>query len=207
MSSFDENQQVPDVRGGLQPVRRRRADAERSIAAILDAAVELLSDRPDASIDEIAKAAGVSRQTVYAHYVSREALTDAVLERALAETVAAIDAAEPSKGDPAEALDRLVSAGWQTLERYPVLMDLREPLTPDEEHALHRPILERLERLIRRGQRARVFDHRLPTDWLLAAFLALSHAAAEEVRAGRMTADDAGRSLRRTIHRVFGIKT
>ena len=191
--------------GGELPVRRRRADAERSIAAILDAAVDVLSDRSDASIGDIAKAAGVTRQTVYAHYPSRERLIDAVLERALAETVAAIDAAEPNKGDPAEALDRLVSAGWQTLERYPLLMDLRAPMSAEEEHELHRPILDRLERLIRRGQRARIFDQRLPPTWLLAAFLALSHAAAEEVRAGRMTADDAARSLRRTVRRVFGI--
>ena len=191
--------------GGELPVRRRRADAERSIAAILDAAVDVLSDRPDASIDDIAKAAGVSRQTVYAHYASRERLIEAVLERALAETVAAIDAAEPNKGDPAEALDRLVSAGWQTLERYPLLMDLRAPMSAEEEHKLHRPILDRLERLIRRGQRARIFDQRLPPTWLLAAFLALSHAAAEEVRAGRMSAADAARSLTRTVRRVFGM--
>ena len=196
---------MADLGGEPPPVRRRRADAERSIAAILDAAVAVLSDRPTASIDEIAKAAGVTRQTVYAHYSSRERLIDAVLERALAETVAAIDAAEPNKGDPAEALDRLVSAGWQTLERYPLLMDLRAPMSAEEEHELHRPILDRLERLIRRGQRARIFDQRLPPTWLLAAFLALSHAAAEEVRAGRMTADDAARSLRRTVRRVFGI--
>ena len=186
-------------------MRRRRADAERSIAAILDAAVDVLSDRPDASIDEIAKAAGVSRQTVYAHYASRDALAEAVIERALAETVAAIDAAEPNEGDPAEALDRLVSAGWRTLERYPLLVDLRAPMSAEEEHERHRPILDRLERLIRRGQRARVFDQRLTATWLVATFLALSHAAAEEVRAGRLSADDAARSLRCTVRRVFGV--
>ena len=45
-----------------------RADAERSIAAILDAAVQVLADRPEAGMGEIAKAAGVARQTVYAHF-------------------------------------------------------------------------------------------------------------------------------------------
>jgi AcrR family transcriptional regulator len=187
--------------------RRRRADAERSIAAILDAAIEVLSERPAASMEEIAGAAGVARQTVYAHYPSREALLEAVVDRALAETVAAIDAAQPDEGPPVEALDRLVSASWQTLERYPLLMELRAPLTPEEEHALHGPILERLERLIGRGQRAGDFDRRLAPAWLLAAFLGLAHAAAQEVAAGRLSAEEASGTLRTSVARVFGAGT
>src|SRR5919106_162729 len=168
------------------PRRRRRADAERSM-------------------EEIAKAAGVARQTVYAHYPSREALLDAVVRRALAETVAAIDAAEPDDGRPAEALDRLVSASWQTLDRYPLLMDLRAPMTPEEEHALHEPILERLGRLIERRRRSGDFDRGLPPAWLLAAFLGLAHAAAQEVAAGRLGAEEASRTLRDSVARVFGV--
>jgi AcrR family transcriptional regulator len=187
--------------------RRRRADAERSIGAILDAAIEVLSERPAASMEEIAGAAGVARQTVYAHYPSREALLGAVVDRALAETVAAIDAAEPDEGSPVEALERLVSASWQTLERYPLLMELRAPLTPEEEHALHGPILERLERLIGRGQRAGDFDRRLAPAWLLAAFLGLAHAAAQEVAAGRLSAEEASSTLRTSVARVFGTAT
>ena len=187
------------------PRTRRRADAERSAAAIVDAAVEVLSVRPAASMEEIARAAGLARQTVYAHYPSREALLQAVMDRALAQTVAAIDAAEPDEGSPAEALDRLVSASWQTLERYPLLMELRAPLPPEEEHALHGPILERLGRLIDRGRRAGDFDGRLAPAWLLAAFLGLAHAAAQEVAAGRMSAEDASRALRTSVARVFGV--
>lgn len=187
--------------------RRRRADAERSIAAILDAAIDVLSEHPAASIEEIATAAGLARQTVYAHYPSREALLQAVVDRALEQTVAAIDAAEPDEGRPVEALDRLVSASWRTLERYPLLMDLRAPLTPEEEHALHRPILERLERLIGRGQKEGEFDRRLAPAWLLAAFLGLAHAAAQEVEAGRLSAEDASRALRTSVARVFGAAT
>lgn len=185
--------------------RRRRADAERSVAAILDAAVEVLGDRPAASMEEIAGAAGVARQTVYAHYPSREALVRAVADRTLAQTVAAIDAAHIDEGQPAHALDRLVSASWQTLERYPLLMHLRAPMTPEEEHALHGPILERLDRLIGRGQRAGDFDRRLPPAWLLAAFLGLAHAAADEVGAGRLSAEDASRVLRISVARAFGV--
>lgn len=155
-------------------------------------------------MEDIARAAGVARQTVYAHFPTRETLLRAVQERALAEAVAAIDAAELQKGTAAAALDRLVRAGWQTLERYPLLMELRVGWTAEEELAHHRPILERLERLIRRGQRRGEFDRALPVNWLLTSFLALSHAAGEEVRAGRMTADTALTALRQSVLRLFG---
>ncbi len=193
-----------DASTSTEPQRKLRADAQRSVATILDAGIKTLSDRPDASMEEIARAAGVARQTVYAHFPSRETLLRAVEERALAETVATLDAAELHKGPAVAALDRLVQAGWQTLERYPLLMHLRRDLTPEEELALHQPILERLQRLIKRGQRSGEFDRRLPTNWLLTSFLALSHAAAEEVAAERMTARQALEVLRQSVLRVFG---
>ena len=62
---------------------RRRADAQRNIERILDAAVEALTDDLDASMSEIARRAGVVRATIYVHYPTREALLDAVTERAL----------------------------------------------------------------------------------------------------------------------------
>ena len=61
-------------------------------------------------------------------------------------------------------------------------------MTPDEELALHRPILERLKRLIRRRPTARRLRPTLPADWLFTAFLALTHAAGDEVAAGRLAA-------------------
>jgi len=183
--------------------RRRRADAQRSVAAILESAVALLAVRPQASMEEIARASGVARQTVYAHFPSRGTLLRAVQERALAEAVAAIDAAELKKGPAVAALDRLVRAGWQTLERFPLLMEMRVGWTAEEELAHHQPILERLERLIRRGQRRGEFDRALPVNWLLTSFLALSHAAGEEVRAGRMSAETALAALRQSVLRLF----
>jgi AcrR family transcriptional regulator len=182
-----------------------RADAERSIAAILDAAVDVLGQRPDASMTEIAAAAGVARQTVYAHYASRGALLDAVAERALAQTVAAIDAAEPERGPPAEALERLTHAWWESVERHARVLEALAAAFPGsaEVHDFHAPILERLERLIGRGQESGAFDRDLSPRWIATAFLALMHAAAEDVAAGRNTPGEAHRELARTIPRVF----
>jgi AcrR family transcriptional regulator len=186
--------------------QRRRADAERSIGAILDAAEALLAERPDASMAEIAAEAGLTRQTVYAHFESREVLLTAVAERALGHAVAAIDAAEPERGDPAEALDRLVAAWWGSVARRARVLEALRAGYPSHEdlHDFHGPILERVVRLSRRGQRAGVFDRSVQASWLAAAFLALMHAAADEVAAGRLAPDDAGRALEASIPRLFG---
>jgi AcrR family transcriptional regulator len=187
-----------------RPRRRRRADAERSIAAILDAAVALLADRPDASVEEIGDAAGVTRQTVYAHFSSRDALLRAVVARVTEQVAAALDAAELDQGSATEALLRFVAASWQILERTPLLLRLPvEPVDTVAELDRHEPITSRLSRLIERGQSAGEFDRDVSASWLLTATIALGHAAGEQVGAGRMTAAEAAAAYERSLLRVF----
>src|SRR3954452_7296011 len=87
--------------------KRRRADAERSISAITNAALEALAGDPDVSMAEIARRAGVVRATIYMHFPTREALLDAVMEHAPAQAGEAPGKAEPERGEPAEALERV----------------------------------------------------------------------------------------------------
>jgi AcrR family transcriptional regulator len=91
---------------------RRRADAERSIERILDAAVDAFASDPEASMTEIARRAGLVRATIYVHFPTRDALIDAVTQRAIAEATATINAAEPERGDAADALRRVVVSAW-----------------------------------------------------------------------------------------------
>jgi len=184
--------------------RRRRADAERSIAAILGAAGRVLGERPDASMDDIATAAGISRQTVYSHFPSRNALLNALLARVTERVVDAIAAADLDTGPAAAALVRFLEISWQAFEGDPFLLHLASPpKSPEQERDQHEPILGPLEQLIRRGQRAGEFDPKLPVSWLLSATIGLGHAAGEEVRAGRMRPDEAIAALRRSIPRLF----
>jgi AcrR family transcriptional regulator len=183
--------------------RKRRADATRSSTAVLDAAIVLLGRQPQASMEQIAAAAGVARQTVYAHYASREALLGAIAARLTIEVAAALNAVDLDTGSAAACLSRWLEASWHLLERYPVLLhgELAASAAPDD-YESHLPITERLSKLLRRGQQNGEFDTTLPTAWHVAAIISLGHTAAQEVTAGRMNADDAGAAFRRSVLRV-----
>ncbi|KAB8189785.1 TetR family transcriptional regulator [Nonomuraea phyllanthi] len=172
-----------------QPVPARRADAERNIAAILEAGMRLLSADPTASVADIAKAAGVGRVTLYGHFPSREALVDAVLDHAVgvADAVLADDSLDT---EPApEAMARLLRSSWEVLDRHRRLFLAADRVLPTErirEH--HEAPLRRVERLIARGRHEGDFRTDLPLGWLVTTFFSIIHSAAQEREAGRLGA-------------------
>jgi len=172
--------------------RRRRSDARRSIDAILSAARTVLSERPDASMEDIATAAGVTRQTVYAHFPSRDALIAALLQAVGAETVAAMDAAGLDTAPPADALRQYLDIGWQLIGGHPFLLAPALGRSPQPgDSAAHQAGTARLEQIIRRGQRVGDFENMLGADWLAVAVVGLVRAAAEQVAVGRLTISQA----------------
>ncbi|MCK2217006.1 TetR/AcrR family transcriptional regulator [Actinomadura sp. ATCC 31491] len=188
---------------GPAPARRRRSDARRSIDAILNAARVVLGERIDASMEEIATAAGVTRQTVYAHFPSRDALLAALVEAAAADYGALLDEAGLDTAPPADALAAFLDAGWRFLRRYPLLLDPTATWVPrPADNDPHDVVPPRLERLVRRGQQAGAFDPAPPAAWLTAAVIGLQHAAAAEVAAGRLTADEAAALCRESALRL-----
>lgn len=172
--------------------RRRRADAERSVAAILDAGLEALASDPDSSMSEIARRAGVVRATIYVHFPTRTALLDAVMEHAVDQVVEAMKRAEPARGRPAEALERVLLATWRELARFHGLLALNTArLSAEELHRRHVPMLDQLEPLIERGQREGVFRSDLPIAWHLAVIRAIVHAASASIQGGRLEESEA----------------
>ena len=69
----------------------KRSDARRNRDAILAAALVALTESPDASLNAIAKRAGVANATLYRHFPTREELVLATYEREVGKLV---DAAE-----------------------------------------------------------------------------------------------------------------
>jgi AcrR family transcriptional regulator len=167
--------------------KHRRADAERSVAAILEAALEALASDPDSSMSEIARRAGVVRATIYVHFATREALLDAVMEHAVADVAEAARAAEPERGDASEALERVLRATWRELSRFHALLAINTTrLSPEELHRRHLPVLDQLSPLIERGQDEGVFRSDLPVTWHLAVIRAIVHTASSEISSGRI---------------------
>jgi AcrR family transcriptional regulator len=174
------------------PAKRRRADADRSVAAILAGALAALASDPDSSMSEIARRAGVVRATIYVHFPTRTDLLDAVMEYAVAQVVEAMSGAEPGRGEPVEALERVLRATWRQLAQFHGLLALNTArLSAEELHRRHLPMLDQLEPLIERGQEQGVFRRDLPVTWHLAVIRAIVHTASHEIQGGRIPESDA----------------
>ncbi|WP_246342092.1 TetR/AcrR family transcriptional regulator [Actinomadura verrucosospora] len=98
--------------------RPLRADAERTVRTILEAAERVLSADPAATMEQIAEAAGVARTTVHRRFATRDALIDALTEWAVRRLAEAVDAAPDASAPPLVTLYQVtanvleVKIGW-----------------------------------------------------------------------------------------------
>jgi AcrR family transcriptional regulator len=122
----------------------RRQEAQRNLETIVDAAVEVLGRRPDANMTDVARASGLSRQTVYAHFASREQLIDAAVGRAMDQAVARIDSVSPDEGRPQDALRRVLDVSWSSVATHGALLDAAlSALPPETSTRATRPLSSR----------------------------------------------------------------
>jgi TetR/AcrR family transcriptional regulator, mexCD-oprJ operon repressor len=183
---------------------RRRADAERNIAAILDAGLACFSRNADASVTDVARAAGVGRVTLYRHFPSREALIDSVLAHAISRADRALEAVAVDDGPAPEALARLIGSSWQIVDHHrSLLAAAQRGLPPARIRHLHDQAMARVERLIARGQNDGDVRTDLPRPWLVATFYSVLHGAAEEVDAGRLDPNQVPEILTATLLAAF----
>jgi AcrR family transcriptional regulator len=141
-----------------RPPGRAEANRRRILAVAAD---ELIRD-PDASMDDIARAAGVVRRTVYGHFPSREVLIAGIADEAAREVTEALGRAE-SAASPVAALVASTTAIWEIGDRYRLLIALAQrSLTSAGIRDHLRPARERLAGLLEQGARSGEFASHLP---------------------------------------------
>ncbi|MEU6511436.1 TetR/AcrR family transcriptional regulator [Streptomyces sp. NPDC046942] len=181
-----------------------RADANRR--RILDVALaELLRD-PDASMDQIARAAGVVRRTVYGHFPSREALISTLVDAAVAALTDADAGAREGVADPAEAVARSVLAVWEIADRYRLLVGLAQrTVTVQGIRERLAPLRANKIRVLEQGLKEGVFSSPLPAPALAYVHEQLLFAVTEAVNDGLLPAEEAGRSATVTVLTAAGM--
>ncbi|WP_214104038.1 TetR/AcrR family transcriptional regulator [Acrocarpospora catenulata] len=190
-------QSRPSAREGVSD-RTRRADARRNIESIIAAATRLLAVDPDVSVNEIAKAAGVGRVTLYGHFDSRAALIAEVGERAIAQTDTALTKIDLG-GDPQAALGRLLETTWHLTHRFGALViAASDALPPDAMHRAHEELAVRVRALLEHGRKTGEFRDDMPMEWQISVIQAILHGASAAVHRGDITADDAPTLVRET---------
>jgi AcrR family transcriptional regulator len=129
---------------------------------ILDVALDLLGENPDAGMGDIASAAGVVRRTVYGHFPSRLDLVRTLTGRAVAEMTAVLADVNASGAEADATWAEFVARVWPVAHRYRVLLALRRGEYGEAIHGLLGPVDELLADLVKRGQDSDAFAQHLP---------------------------------------------
>ncbi|MFJ7067267.1 TetR/AcrR family transcriptional regulator [Streptomyces sp. NPDC101115] len=157
---------------------------------VLHAAAALLSRKATATMDEVARAAGIGRATLHRHFAGRDALVRALEQMCIEETEAALDAARIDEGAADEAVRRLIGASEPVAPLLAFLVTENQLFEGDQQNEGWARLDARIAALFRRGQEEGVFRIDLTPAWLSEAFYGLVGACAWAVTDGRVAAKD-----------------
>ncbi len=157
---------------------------------VLRSAAALLTRKATATMDEVARAAGISRATLHRHFAGRDALVRALEELGLQECEAALARAGLDQGSVSDALRRLVKEIEPAAGLLAFLYTENQLFEGDAQNGGWSRIDDRLAALFRRGQESGEFRIDLTPAWLTEAFYGLIGSGAWAVQDGRVAAND-----------------
>ncbi|MFF1439303.1 TetR/AcrR family transcriptional regulator [Streptomyces sp. NPDC058295] len=168
----------------------QRRNSRSNRARILATARQELGRNPDVTLEEIARASGVVRRTLFGHFPGRAALLEALAEEA-SEALCGALAVATAPQEPAErALAHFVHTIWPVGDRYRLLLALARRDLGDERVAeILAPARDEVTAILTRGQRDGVFHTQLPPAVLSAGLEAMQVALLEEVNTGALEDD------------------
>ena len=149
----------------------RHALQERVSAALLEAAARTLASYGEqASMNDVAVAAGVARATVYRYFPNRNALLDALARVAVGDATSRLAAARLDEVEVNEAVRRAVRALVEVGDYLLVITRERVRPNPEQfEQGISRP----LSRLFERGRASGTLRDDIPTSWLTESLVGL----------------------------------
>ncbi|GAA0476235.1 helix-turn-helix domain-containing protein [Streptomyces sp. NPDC046215] len=161
---------------------------------VLREAAALLTRKATASMDEIAKAAGISRATLHRHFAGRDALVRALEEYGIQLFEHALDEARTEEGDAAEAVRRLI-ATTEPVAGIMAFLFTENQLYEGGVHEGWNRLDARVTALFQRGQEEGAFRLDLSSAWLTEALYGLIGCSAWAVQDGRVAARDRTRMV------------
>lgn len=157
---------------------------------VLRAAAGLLMRKSSATMDEVARAAGISRATLNRQFAGRDALIRALEELGIAECEAAIARAAVDEGPVADAVRRLVRELEPVAGQLAFLYSENQLFEGDEQNEGWDRLDARLVGLFRRGQETGELRIDLSPVWLAEALYGLLVSAAWATYEGRVAPND-----------------
>ncbi|MEV6172108.1 helix-turn-helix domain-containing protein [Streptomyces sp. NPDC051954] len=157
---------------------------------MLRSAAALLTRKSTATMDEVAKAAGISRATLHRHFAGRDALVRALEALGIEECEAALDAARLDDGSASDAVRRLIREIEPAAKLLAFLYTENQLFEGDGQNEGWNRIDVRIAGLFRRGQDSGEFRIDLTPAWLTEALYGLMASGAWAVQEGRVAAND-----------------
>lgn len=159
-------------------------------AQVLRTAAALLTRKATATMDEVARAAGIGRATLHRHFAGRDALVRALEELGIQEIEEALDAADLDEGTVEDALRRLLDAVQPSAGLLSFLVTENQLFEGEQMNEGWERIDTRVSALFKRGQESGELRIDLTPAWLTEAFYGLVSGCAWAIQDGRVASKD-----------------